>query len=95
MSSKLSYSVSETGSRNTKEHVDAVGKVLLLSAMKQMVAALLKPIGGMLGAPVTKASREAGVTSPSAPVQITIIAMSYLQMVTDTQQTFQVLRIVI
>ena len=52
------------GSHNTKEHVDAVGKVLLLSSMKRMASELLKPIGGMFGVPVTKANTQAGVISP-------------------------------
>ena len=55
------------GSLKTKEQVDAVGKVLLLSLIKWMISGRSNPIGGMVGDPVTNASTEEGVRALLSP----------------------------
>ena len=61
--------MSESGNLSIKEHVDAVGNIFVLSSKKRIVMPRSKPIGGMVGEPVTNASTEEGETSPSsAPV---------------------------
>ena len=54
---KCSYRTSARGGLKTKERVNAVGKVLLLSSM---VIVRSSPIGEMVGDPVTNESTEEG-----------------------------------
>ena len=47
-------------------HVDAVGRILVLSSIKRIVGCCAKPIGGGFSAPVIRFKILEGVTPPSS-----------------------------